>query len=167
MNRSEKGGLIYLAFIGLFLASIGGVFVVVLWGGFQKARMTMAWREVPATIVSSTIKELRIGPSVPIEYSHELSYEYVIEGKSYFGSRVRLRENPSSKERKKVEMATQFWKQGSKVKAFVNPVCLEEAVLEHESRAPLYTIWFPVLFLGGGLGIFLRAIFKFCLSFKC
>jgi hypothetical protein len=40
----------------------------------------------------------------------------------------------------------------------VNPALPAEAVLEHASRAALYSIWFPLLFVVGGLGMLRGAL---------
>jgi hypothetical protein len=46
----------------------------------------------------------------------------------------------------------------SKVEAYVNPDDPTEALLEHETKAPGYSIWFPAWFLVGGLMVFFRAL---------
>jgi hypothetical protein len=47
---------------------------------------------------------------------------------------------------------------GSAQTCFVNPALPAEAVLEHASRAALYSIWFPLLFVVGGLGMLRGAL---------
>jgi hypothetical protein len=44
--------------------------------------------------------------------------------------------------------------------AFVNPHDPTEVLIEHETKAPGYSIWFPALFLLGGLVVFFRALLK-------
>lgn len=36
---------------------------------------------------------------------------------------------------------------------YVNPTNPEQTVLRHDTRAALYSIWFPLLFVFGGLGM--------------
>ena len=49
---------------------------------------------------------------------------------------------------------------GSRVLAFVNPNDPTEVLIEHETKAPGYSIWFPALFLLGGVVVFSRALLK-------
>ena len=158
MQEGGKGGYLYLALIGLLLAIVGGAFVYFLGRGYLRARETLSWPTYPAEVIQSTVSQDQIGPKVPMEYSHELVYRYEVEGKSYYGDRVKRRENPAFKERAKAEAWVKEWPVSKEVTAFVNPDNPEEALLEHETRAPGYSIWFPGLFLVGGLVIFSRAL---------
>ncbi len=47
---------------------------------------------------------------------------------------------------------------GSTPTCFINPDDHEFAILEHAPLASIYTIWFPALFVVGGLGIILGGI---------
>lgn len=154
------GGYLYLAFIGLALAAMGGVFVALLGRGYLRASETREWPKVPAVVIESRLGERKLGSSVPLEYFHELVYEYRFEEKFYRGERTKRRENPFLKEKTGVQAEVDRWKVGMKTEAWVNPKDPKEAVLEHDTKAPGYSIWFPGLFLVGGLGIFLRAIMK-------
>lgn len=158
MAEQNLGAKIYLILIGSALALIGGFFVVVLWKGFVKAKETHSWAEVPAVIMESAVQERVLGQSIPIEYSLKLTYEYRVDGKSYFGERLRRRENPWSKEKAKAEVLAGKFRAGQQVTAFVNPEKSDEALLEHETKAPGYSIWFPGLFVVGGLGIVIRTL---------
>lgn len=161
MQQKGIGGLLYLAFIGLALAGMGGLFVVILGKGYLKAKQTQDWRQVDAVIMESKVSERKIGPNVPAEYHHQLIYEYQIEGQFYRGERTKRRENPYLKSKSKIQAEVDRWKVGSQVTAWVNGEKPDEAVLEHDTRAPGYSIWFPGLFLVGGLGVFGRALFQF------
>jgi hypothetical protein len=44
--------------------------------------------------------------------------------------------------------------------AFVNPAQPDFAVLKPDTKAAGYSIWFPLLFVVGGLGIVVRAIVR-------
>lgn len=160
MRKKGVGGLIYLAFIGLTLAAMGGLFVVILWNGYVHARETHEWTKVPAVVIESQVGERKLGRDIPVEYHHELAYEYEIAGKFHRGERLRRRENPYFKERAGAEGEVEQWKVGMKTEAWVNPEDPDEAVLEHESKAPGYSIWFPGLFVVGGLGVLFRALGK-------
>lgn len=158
MNEGGKGGYLYLALIGFLLAVVGGAFVYFLGRGYLMARETLSWPGHPAKVMQSSVSETRIGPKVPMEYQHDLLYRYEIDGETYYGERVKRRKNPVFKERAKAEAWVQEWPVGKEVTAFVNPDDPEEALLDHETRAPGYSIWFPALFLVGGLVIFVRSL---------
>ncbi len=158
MSDRNVGGYLYLAFIGVFLSVIGALFVFLLWGGFQKASETRKWEEVEAVVVVSEVDERRYTGHSPAEYSHGIVYEYRWGDDVFRHDRVRLRENPFLKKRAVVEAEVDRWKVGMKVSAFVNPENPEVAVLEHETKAPGYSIWFPGLFfIGGGVVLFRAA----------
>ena len=161
MKKSGKGGYLYLALIGLALAVLGGVFVWILGMGYLKAKETREWLAVDGVVIRSRIGERELGPGVPTEYTHDLLFEYEVAGEIYQGDRVKRRENPYFKERAKTQAWVEDWPVGSRVEVFANPEDPGEALLDHETKAPGYTIWFPALFLIGGLVVLFRALAGF------
>jgi len=160
VKKQGIGGLVYLAFIGLALAVMGGIFVAILGRGYLRASETRDWPKVPAVVIESKLGERKLGNSVPLEYFHELVYEYRFEEEFYRGERTKRRKNPFLKEKTGVQAEVDRWKVGMKTEVWVNSENPEEAVLEHDTKAPGYSIWFPGLFLVGGLGVFFRAVSK-------
>ena len=158
MNKEGIGGYLYLAFIGLALAVIGGFFVFVLGRGYIRAKETQEWMSHPAVVIVSEVGDRQIGKAK--EYRHKLVYEYPINGEFYRGERLKRRENPYLKKKNKILPFVEKFPVGSKVEAFVNPDDPTEVLLEHETKAPGYSIWFPALFLLGGLMVFVRALLK-------
>ena len=158
MKKQGIGGYLYLAFIGLALAVMGGFFVFVLGRGYLRAKETRDWPGHPAVVVVSEVGDRKIGKAK--EYCHELVYEYQVEGKFYRGERLKRRENPYLKKESKILPSVERFPAGSKLEAYVNPKDPSEALLEHETKAPGYSIWFPALFLVGGLMVFVRALLK-------
>ena len=53
MKNEGIGGYLYLAFIGLALAVMGGFFVFVLGRGYIRAKETQEWPSYPAVVVVS------------------------------------------------------------------------------------------------------------------
>ena len=160
MKKEGIGGYLYLAFIGLALAMMGGFFVFVLGRGYIRAKETQEWPSHPAVVVVSEVGDRQIGKAK--EFRHKLVYEYRVDGKFYRGERLKRRENPYLKKKNKIESSVERFLVGSKVAAFVNPDDPTEVLLEHETKAPGYSILFPALFLLGGLVIFFRALLKLC-----
>ena len=162
MKKAGRGGLLYLALIGFFLAVLGGVFVLILGKGYLKAKETRGWDTHEGTVIRSQVGEREIGPEVPVEYTHDLLFEYQVGGELYQGDRVKRRANPYFKNKAKVERWVEDWPVGKQVEVFVNPDNPQEAVLDHDTKAPGYSIWFPGLFLVGGLVVFFRALWRLC-----
>lgn len=160
MKAKATGGTVYLVVIGSLLATAGAVFTWLLWQGYQTAAMTRDWNEVEAVVIESVVQERQLGAQIPTEYSHRILYEYRVDGRSYFGERVQLRENRWAKERARAEQQTEKYRTGQAVAAFVDPENPERAVLAHETKAPLYSIWFPIVFFVGGLVVVVQALRK-------
>ena len=117
-----------------------------------------SWPEVKCVILVSEIEDRRHDDFSPMEYRQTLSYGYEWVGQSYVGSRVTLRENPWSSVRALAEQRVEEVPAGSISTCRVDPARPETAVLKVDSLAPGYSIWFPGLFVVGGLGIVVRAI---------
>ncbi len=158
VKTQNLGGKLYLVFIGLAVAGMGGIFVAWLWKGYASARETRQWQEVSATVLESAVQDRVLGPQIPREYSLKLMYEYPFNGKSYLGERLKLRENPWAKEKARAKGIAEQFRIGQEVTAYVNPADPSQAVLQHETKAPLYSIWFPCLFVIAGLGIAVKAL---------
>lgn len=150
-------GSLYLIFIGLMVMAMGLVFVGLMGRSFFEAKKTRDWPQVEARIVESREIERKVGSVVP-EFSHQIQYRYSYEGKEHEWHLLRERENPWYKKRDKIEASLEKFPKGEKVTAFVNPMEPAKAVLEHETKAGGYSIWFPALFVVGGGGIVLRAL---------
>ncbi|MFT6864537.1 MAG: hypothetical protein ACJAVK_003105 [Akkermansiaceae bacterium] len=163
MKEKGIGGYLYLAFIGLALALLGGLFVFILGRGYLRAKETREWPTHAAVIMVSAIGERNLGKDIPTEYTHELVYEYQVDEKFYRAERVKRRANPYFKEEAKIAPAVARWPVGKQVEAFVNPRDPSEVVLDHETKAPGYSIWFPGLFLVGGAVVFGKALVKMVL----
>lgn len=151
-SPSTLPGRLWLAAIGLFLAMAGAVFTWVLWTAWQRAEETRGWMATPCRVVSSRIVSERPSPNSNIEHRAEVKYRYSFNGKSMTGSRIRRVDAATGHEevaRKRVEA----FPVGRETTCFVNPAQPEEVVLQHGSRAALYSIWFPLLFVVGGLGM--------------
>jgi len=162
VQKAGKGGYWYLALIGFFLAVIGGVFVVILAKGYLKAKETRSWDIHQGRVLVSEVGERVLGPNVPPEYTHKLLFEYRVGGERFTGDRVKRRENPYFKEKAKAERWAEDWLVETEVEVFVNPTDPKEAVLDHDTKAAGYTIWFPGLFLVGGLVVLIKSLLAIC-----
>ncbi len=109
-------------------------------------------------ILSSEIEERRHDEFSPIEYRQNLSYGYEWKNQPFTGSHLTLRENPWSSKRELAEQRVADYPAGKVTSCRVNPAAPDIAVLKPDSLAPGYALWFPGLFVIGGLGISLRAL---------
>ncbi len=145
---SMMGGI----FLGSLIAAMGGYFVFALYAGAQRAKQTRAWVETPCMIVKSQVDEQRPTPNSPLQYLAVVEYEYHFGGTARLGNRIKRIEGPTS-HRGRAEGKVADYPVGSAALCWVDPHAPGEAILRHDSMAPLYSIWFPGLFVVGGLGI--------------
>jgi hypothetical protein len=155
---SKRAGHLYLAFIGLSLALIGGLFVWLMARSYLRAREMRNWPEVACVILTSELEERRHDRNSPVEYRHHLSFGYEWQGQPRTGDRLTLRGSPWSSKRKLMEERFKELPPGKTTTCRVNPEDPDFAVLKLDSLAPGYSIWFPSLFVIGGLGIVCRVI---------
>lgn len=135
--------------MGLFLALVGLLFTVVLWRSYQRAMETRAWIETPCRVVSSVVLSEHPTPHSPMAYRLGLQYEYEFKGERHIGIKVKRVEGESP-HKDTIEALAEEYPGGKKTTCFVNPSQPSEAILQHATKAALYTIWFPLLFVFGG-----------------
>jgi Protein of unknown function (DUF3592) len=153
----DRAGHWYLAFLGLSLALIGGVFVWLMARSYLRAREMRSWPEVACVILSSELVERRHDENSPLEFRHDLSFGYEWQDQPRTGDHLTLRGNPWSSKRKLMESRIKEYPAGKTTTCRVDPNNPDFAVLKPDSLAPGYSIWFPGLFVIGGLGITFRA----------
>lgn len=147
----------YLALLGLSLVLVGGVFVWLLARSYLRAREMRNWPEVTCVVLSSELRERRHDENSPLEFRHDLSFGYEWQGQARTGTHLTLRNNPWSSKRELTESRIREYPVGKSSTCRVHPTNPDFAVLKTDSLAPGYSIWFPGLFVIGGLGIIVRA----------
>lgn len=146
MGRLWVGGL------GLCLALAGAVFTWVLWVAWQRAEETRRWPQVTCRIELSRVARELPTPNSNPAYRAELRYRYTWAGVEHTGNRLKRVDSPSQHE-EVIQARIAPWKAGMEAVCHVNPADPRMAVLKHDTRAALYSIWFPLLFVLGGLRI--------------
>ena len=160
MERSSTAGRLYLVFIGLATALLGLLFVWLMGRSYLRAHAMRSWPEVPCKILASELKDRRIDPNGATEYQFAVQYGYEWQGQALIGDRHTWRGSLwSSKKEKSAELMKEF-PAGSQSTCRVDPSNPTFAVLKMDSQAAGYSIWFPGLFVIGGLGIAGRAVFR-------
>lgn len=144
-------------FLGLVLAAAGSAFIWLLWRSYQRAQDVHGYPEVEAVILRSDVAERQATADIKTEYKLDLLYGYTYEGQSYTSDRLQLRPNPWSSKKNQIEKLAASFEVGSTVTAWVRPADPEVAVIKPETKAPGYTIWFPGVFVLGGVGMIVGA----------
>lgn len=158
-TKGSEAGRWYLGFIGFSLAALGALFVGLMLFSYWKSGLTRHWQETQAVVIISKIAEENSARTVGLKYCWQVEYVYEFDGQSYSSRRYKQRTGKWTEDRKQAEAARAKYPRDAKVLCYVNPENPKQAVLEHETQAAGYTIWFPGLFLIGGLVIMWRAIF--------
>ena len=156
-SNSNIGGRLFLIALGLTVAAMGGVFVWLMGRSFLRAYSMREWPEVGCVILASDVQERRHDPDSPTEFRQDLSFGYEWKGAAYTSDHLTLRGSPWSSNREEIESRASQYTAGMTTTCRVNPADPTLAVLKTDSLAPGYSIWFPGLFVVGGLGIALRA----------
>lgn len=154
---NPAAGRLWLAGMGVFLTMAGVVFTWVLWRAYTRAEETRSWVETPCVIVSSRVLSERPTPNSNPAYTAEVRYVYEFGGETRTGTRVKRVEGASAHEERARAVVLDY-PAGRSTVCFVNPAEPGEAVLRHATRAALYSIWFPLLFVAGGAGMVWNAL---------
>ncbi len=144
--------------MGLFLIVAGSFFAWRMWLSYEKAQITRHWSQVPCRIVSSRVVSERPTPHSSPAHRVEVRYEYDFKRGRHSSTRIRRVESAPTPHLEDAQRKQQNYPPGSEKTCFVNPASPDEAVLEHASRAALYSIWFPLLFVLGGMGMLSGAL---------
>lgn len=152
-------GRIWIVFLGLSLVGAGWILTKYLWHSYERAALMNPWVEVSCQIVSSEIDDSQLNQKGFTKYRLDLSYTYDYEGKEYTGNRLQRLPTESS-DLKKVQKKQETWSAGNGATCWVDPKEPSSAVLKKDTKAALYSIWFPCLFIVGGAGMVLSALFR-------
>lgn len=151
---------IFLVVLGLFTASIGALFTWVMAQSYLNAQATRAWTETPTIIKVAEIESRQIGEHVPMDYAPKVEFSYDYGDQAYVSDLLTPRGQKWAKERKKAEVQLLDFSVGLETVCWVNPEEPKTAILKHDTKAAGYSIWFPLLFVIGGLGVAVGAFRK-------
>jgi hypothetical protein len=159
LRNPTLGTRLWNAGLGLMIAAAGAFFCWFLWKNHQIARLMDAWIETPCEILVSEIDDRALTQHGATKYTLTLLYRYEWNGDFYRSGRVR-RHPIASTGREKVERWAERFPAGTRSTCRVNPRNPAESQLVPDSKAALYSIWFPGLFVVGGLGIAIGGLFR-------
>ncbi len=138
--------------MGLSLIAVGCGIIWYLWAVYQKASLMDAWVETPCTIEKSEVKADGLTQHYATKYKLVVEYTYTYQGQKYRGDKFK-RLQPESPDKKKVARKQKGFAVGDSAVCYVNPDQPDIAVLKKDTKASIYTAWFPGLFVLGGVGM--------------
>ena len=153
--------------VGLTLVLTGLAVTALLFIPYSRGKETRSWTETPCTITESRIEEAHSGDLADLTYRVYIRFHYESGGKAYDGSRVQRRTFAGEEDdllslktphASKAKDLVAKYPSGTVTKCWVNPADPADAVLEHQSIAAIYTLWWPMLFAVGGGGILWSAL---------
>ncbi len=163
-QRPSVGARIILTFFALILIAAGVFFTRALWLAYSRADETRHWKPLTAVILTSHVLEDKESLNDAPTFRPVVEYSYIYNGEgsapenaqAYQAKSIR-RVDGTMKDRKQAEELIRNYRQGGSATCYVNPDNPTQAILQHETKAPLYTLWFPMLFVIGGVGMILGA----------
>ncbi|NWK54696.1 DUF3592 domain-containing protein [Verrucomicrobiaceae bacterium N1E253] len=161
-NKEEKGtrsGVWFLCLIGVSLMLVGAVFGWLMFRSYQQAKQTREWPQVEAMVLRVETEERQISGS-PREYRLNLMYGYEFAGRDMTTNRFSPRGSKWTKDESQVNHLKEAYPMGSTHTVWVDPLRPEAGILQHDTKAAGYTLWFPALFVLGGGGMIWGALRK-------
>lgn len=162
MSHPSRAGRLFKLSVGLFLMVLGLAVTALLFIPYRKATETRAWTETPCEILESRREEKSESEfSQPVQRVF-FKYRYTFAGTEHTGTRLRRVTFLESQDRDVAKKTPHIaeadklvakYPPGAKTTCWVNPENPDEAVLEHFTKAAIYTLWWPMLFAVGGGGI--------------
>jgi len=148
---------LWKACLGLSLVAAGSFFCWWLFATWQKAALMDSWIPSQAVILSSEVVPWRFNEFSRAEFQPKIRYRYEVGGVMRESERIRRVVIRSAHQEKAAAWVEDFPK-GALVTAWVDPAAPEHCVLRRDSKAAIYSIWFPPLFVVGGLGMIWSAL---------
>lgn len=145
--------------MGVFLIAVGSFFMWYLWAFFQQSSDMDDWVETPCVVEKSEIDASGLTQRYATKYTLVIRYRYEFGGKEYVGDQF-SRIQPASSHEKKIRDSLRPYPLGGQSICYVDPADPSSAVLKRDTKASVYSIWFPALFVVGGAGMILAALRK-------
>jgi len=108
---------------------------------------------MPVSYVSVSSFARTTRPALVVVLLMRSLYGYVVDGVARNGERYSLRGAGWTRDRVRAEELVKEYPEGSGQVCHGNPRDPDQAVLKRDSKAPLYSLWFPLLFVVGGAGM--------------
>jgi len=147
-------------FFGLLLAGAGAWFCWLMAQSFAEARVMAAWHPVPCEIVESRLLEVSAVPNTPVSFEPRILYRYRVGDAEYLAERVR-KVQPKSSRREKMFALVEAYPAGGQSVCFIDPQRPASSVLVRDGTHVIYSVWFPAVFVVGGIGIAAGSVHRY------
>lgn len=148
---------LWSAMLGLILATAGALLCWYLWLAYQNAKLTDHWVRTPCEVIANHVDDSQFNQHGMPKFKLLISYRYRFADELRVSDQVR-RSPLTSSSPEKIDKWLEKYPNGLKTTCLVNPDDPDEAILKPNTKAPLYTMWFPGVFVFAGLGIALRSL---------
>ena len=155
---SNIGARVLHFLLGTAFILMGAAGTQWLWRSYEHAAETYRWVPTEARILSSQILTERVTPHSPLSYRADVRYAYTVIEKKFTGDHIR-RVDGASSHRDKAKALVEAYRPGTAVTCYVDPAAPAVAILQRSSLAALHSLWFPLLFVVGGMGMVWRALY--------
>ncbi len=155
-QRASIGARLFLSVIGLVLAAAGGFFTYQMWQSYQRAAETYRWAEIPCLVASSKIEEERFSLDSPTTYVPVIKYTFIQEDVSIMSDKIKRVAGLKFKDKALAQELVGKYPAGQGAVCYVNPDDPKDVILVRDNKGALYSIWFPLLFVVGGLGMLIN-----------
>lgn len=149
---SGNAGKWFLCLIAVSFMAMGLLFGWLMLRSYRKAAATEHWEQTEAVVLRCAIDQRQVKGSQP-EYRLSILYGYEFRGESHTSDRLTPRGAKWTKSEESVARLAGEYAEQSAHTAWVNPDDPDEAILEHDTKAAGYTLWFPALFIVAGAGM--------------
>ena len=153
MASTRNLGDIFMCGIGFSLILMGGLFCWLMLRSYDRAAAMRHWPQAECLILESTLNTTQMPGDPSPEYRHQVRFRYQWQGRDLESHLLSLRGSPPSAQREKIEKSLHAFPAGEKATCWINPQKPEQAILRLDSQAAGYSLWFPALFIVGGVGI--------------
>jgi hypothetical protein len=156
------GGKLWLTVLGLILAGAGAVGTGFLWKAYSRSKEEQKWQKMHTVIDRSEMEEVKDSLNAAPRFEVTIKYSYTVDLKSIESYRVKRADaniigkpkvTRSIADKSVAEKLLADYPMSKSTFCYVNPEDPTQAVLEQAGFGSIYSIWFPLLFVAGGLGM--------------
>lgn len=113
------------------------------------------WVATPCRITRSGVDDSGLTQHYARKFTLISDYRYQFNGAEHGGTRY-SRIQPAGVDEQKIKRLQEGLPEGLETVCYVDPANPDKAVLKRDTKASLYSIWFPCLFIVGGLGMIIN-----------
>ena len=160
LGSSKSGALaarLWTVALGLMLAAAGAATCWFLWAAYQKACETDHWVRTPCEVTGTHVDDSKFTQHGMVKFTLLVSYRYEFDGETRVSDKIK-RLPVTSSSTKKIDKLIRKYPTGMQTTCLVNPDDPDDAILKPNTKAPLYTMWFPGIFVLGGIGIVIAGV---------